>query len=372
MQKSKVHSVIDGRTITKRIEQNKDFMAFDGAENIANYQDLQRIGLGGFDEILKEHFGMDTIQSLVTTASIPTVVQFLQAWLPGLVRVTTASRMIDEIIGIQTVGSWEDEQVVQQVLEQTGSPAPYTDLSNVPLSSWNQNFVTREIVRFELGMRVGRLEEKRAAKVQINSGAEKRESCSEQLEIQRNAVGFYGYNSGANNTYGFLNDPNLPAYINVANPGSGTAWSVKTFLQITADIRTAIQGLVTSSKGTINPERMPFTLAIANAAVVYLTVTSDYGISVRDWLTQTYPKIRITSAPQLDAANGSANVFYLFADSVQDRSTDDGRTFAQIVPARFQVIGVAQLTKGYEEDYSNATAGVMVKRPYAIYRASGI
>jgi len=33
---------------------------------------------------------------------------------------------------------------------------------------------------------------------------------------------------------------------------------------------------------------------------------------------------------------------------------------------------VQQLAKAYEEDYSNATAGVMCKRPYAVTRWSGI
>jgi hypothetical protein len=83
--------------------------------------------------------------------------------------------------------------------------------------------------------------------------------------------------------------------------------------------------------------------------------------------------VRVVSAPQLNNANGNANVFILFADAVNDGlSTDDNKTFIQVVPATFQLLGVQQLAKGYEEDYSNATAGVMVKRPYAVYRASGI
>ena len=50
---------------------------------------------------------------------------------------------------------------MQGVIENTGSAVPYGDLTNVPLSSWNENWVTRTVVRFELGMRVGILEEKR-------------------------------------------------------------------------------------------------------------------------------------------------------------------------------------------------------------------
>lgn len=154
--------------------------------------------------------------------------------------------------------------------------------------------------------------------------------------------------------------------------GSSTLWSTKTFLEICADIRTAIVTLRTQSQDTIDPESTALTLALPTDAVDYLSVTSDYGISVRDWLTQTYKKTRIVSAPQLNNANGGANVFYLYADAVNDLSTDDGRTFAQLVPAKFQVLGVQQLPKGYEEDYSNATAGIMCKRPYAVVRYTGI
>ena len=357
------HSALDGKSVRPFI-----------FKNVEDYEDLQRIGLGGFDQILEAGFGMDSIQGGVTTASIPVQLQFLQQFLPGFVKVMTAARKIDEIIGINTAGSWEDEEVVQGIIENTGTAVPYGDLTNVPLSSWNENWVTRTVVRFELGMRVGTLEEKRAARIMVNAAESKRESAGLALEQQRNAVGFYGYNAGNNFTYGFLNDPGLPAYQTVAATGTGatTTWSTKTFLQICADIRTAIVTLRTQSQDTIDPETTAMVLALPTDAVDYLTVTSDFGISVRDWLTQTYKKVRIVSAPQLNNANGGANVFYLFAESVNDLSTDDGRTFIQLVPAKFQVLGVMQLPKGYEEDYSNATAGIMCKRPYAVTRWVGI
>jgi hypothetical protein len=43
----------------------------------------------------------------------------------------------------------------------------------------------------------------------------------------------------------------------------------------------------------------------------------------------------------------------------------------QVVPAKFKVLGVEQKAKGYMEDYSNATAGAMLKRPYAMVRYYG-
>jgi hypothetical protein len=342
--------------------------------NVEEYQALGRIGIG-LDErtVRKMMAAMDAIQPTVTTGSTATPIQFLQNWLPGFVFIVTGARKIDELVGISTSGSWEDEEIVQGVLERTGTSQPYGDYTNVPLSSWNTNFERRTVVRFEEGMKVGNLEAARSARMRVDDAGMKREAAALALEIIRNSVGFVGFNAGANGTYGFLNDPGLPAYVTVANGVAGTPqWSTKTFLEICKDIRGAIVSLRNQSQDTIDPESVDITLAVATIAVDWLSTTSDFGISVRDWLKQAYPRVRVVSAPQLNAANGGANVFYLFADAVSDMSTDDGRTFIQVVPTKFQVMGVQQLTKAYEEDYSNATAGVMCKRPYAVVRRSGI
>jgi hypothetical protein len=346
------------------------------------YGDLQRIGIELPQRELRrmaqfaaefDGFGMDALQPLVSVASIPTPIQFLQNWLPGFVEIATAARKIDEIVGISTAGAWEDEEVVQGVIELTGTSVPYGDYTNIPLSSWNTNFEEWSVVRFEEGMQVGVLEEARASRLKINSSASKRESSTRALEIQRNAVGFFGYNSGNNMTYGFLNDPGLPAYVEVPTGVSGeTQWSTKTYLEIIADLRTAFSTLRTSSAEVVDPTNQPTTLALATAVIDYLSVVSDYGNSVMQWLKETYPKCRVESAPELDAANSGDNVFYLFADEVKDSSTDDGRVFTQVVPAKFRVIGVEQKAKGYIEDYSNATAGVRCKRPFAVVRYYGV
>ena len=351
------------------------------------YQSLQRIGLNFnhaiIDQMYKGHVHMQNVRAMhamdalpptVTTGSIGTPVQFLQNWLPGFVFVITAARKIDDLVGIMTTGSWEDEQVVQGILERTGTSQVYGDYTNVPLSSWNTNFNYRTVVRFEEGMKVGVLESARAAKLRVDDSGMKREAAALALEIIRNSVGFTGFNAGDNNTYGFLNDPGLINYTTVAENAASTStmWKNKTYLEITNDIRVAISTLRTQSQDTIDPEKVELTLAISTDAVDYLTTVSDFGTSVRAWLTGAYPKCRIVSAPQLNLANGGANVFYLFADRIQDMSTDGGLTFIQMVPAKFQVLGVQQLAKAYEEDFSNATAGVMCKRPFAVTRWSGI
>ena len=110
-----------------------------------------------------------------------------------------------------------------------------------------------------------------------------------------------------------------------------------------------------------------------------MSVTTDFGVSVRDWITQTYPKMKIVSAPELSGANVVPNpdedVFYLFAEQISaeiDGSTDGGETFAQMVVTKFTTLGVEKRAKTYVEDFSNATAGTLCKRPWAVVRFTGI
>ena len=352
-------------------------------ETLITNDGLAKLGIGGLSQrnirammegVANMGSGMDAaLQPTITTPSINTPIQFLQNWLTGFINVITQARMADTLMGITTAGAWEDEEIVQGILEQLASATPYGDYTNVPKSSFNLNWERRTVVRAEEGMGVGVLEEARTARINVNSAEAKREAATEALEIFRNSVGFYGYNNGLGRTFGFLNDPNLPAATAFAATGSGssTLWANKTFLEICADIRGMVVDLRTGSGARIDPAKTPMTLALATDTVDNLSTTSDFGISVQDWLNKAYPKIRVESAPELDNAISSENAAYLYAESVDDKSTDDKRTWVQIVPAKFRLIGVEQKAKGYLEDYSNATAGAFLKRPWAVVRRYG-
>ena len=367
------------KEIAYRSARQMKALKFDAKDAAEVFKDLPKLGIG-FDAAetrkIAKGFGMDsTIAPLLgVSGGIP--LQFLQTFLPGFVEIVTQPTRIDDLVGVSTVGNWDDEEVVQASLEQTGSPQVYGDYTNIPLSSYTQSYEKRTVVRFEEGLRVGKLEEVRAGRAEINSAEAKRNAAARALNILRNRIGFFGFNSAlGNRTYGFLNDPALPAYVSVA-PGAGsgtpTEWSGKTYLEITADLREAMSALRARSGDTVDPTRDNLTLAVATLSVDYLSVTSQYGNSVMDWLKQTYPNTRVISVPELNAANSGDNVFYLYAENVVDSGTDDGRTFTQIVPTAFQLLGSEQRAKTYVEDYTNATAGVLLKRPYAVIRRTGI
>lgn len=366
MQESKVHSHISGRNVRPFV-----------MKDVSEYESLKKIGLG-FDSATLSKMAMaqaDSLTGLTTTASIPTPIQFAQQFLPGFVQVATAVRKIDEICGIMTAGEWEHEEIVQGMLEPTGTPLEYGDLTNMPLGSWNLNWERRTIVRHEQGMRVGALEDARAGLVKVNNADEKRFAAMDNLEIVRNKIGFYGYNNGANRTYGLLNDVNLNDYETVVAGASGhTPWATKTFNEIITDIITAASLLRTQSGGVADVNDVESTLVVPLSGLQYLNTPSALGYSVMKWIQDTFGgKMRVIATPQFEAAHGGANVFYLFADKVaMGNSTDGGATIIQVVPAKFKVIGVQPLAKGFEEDFSNATAGVMVKRPMAVVRYAGI
>lgn len=354
--RSQIHTSFTGRELVRRgpLQLTED-------QALAALPQLAKIGIG-----------MDSALVGPAGGNLGTPAQFLQNWLPGIVRQVTKVRNADALMGVMTVGSWEDEEVIQTAAELTGKAELYGDVTNIPLAGYNATYERRSIIRFEQGVMMGTLEEARAAKANISMAVEKRAAAAESLDIIRNRVAFYGYNQPDTRVFGFLNDPNLPAYANVATGAGGLPWSGKTFLEITRDIREMVTALVTQSGGRIRPQDTDMTLALPLGFEEYMGVTSDFGISVGDWLSKTYPRVRVETAPELTGANGGANVAYLYAERVADSGTDGGEVIAQIVPARFQALGTEKRAKGVVESYTNGLAGVMTKRPYGVVRRSGI
>lgn len=315
---------------------------------------------------------MDVAPEMLTTPSNGALIQFLQTWLNEPIATVTAKRDIDELVGKTQAGTFFDAEIVQPFIERLGQAQPYGDNNNIPLSSWNFNPEARSIVRFEEGLDVKILEEGQAAKMRINSSEWKRNAAAESLAISANEVGFYGYNDGTNKTYGFLNDPNLPAYKSVANAGTAESpvlkWQDKTMQQICDDILEAVTALQTQSGNNYNPASHSATLAVSLSAYQYLNKLNEFGNKTAlQWLKETYPNIRVVASLFLDGVQGGSNVFYLYADRI-----GNARVIDQYVQDTMRLLGVERRAKGYVEDYANATAGVFVKQPVGIVRRVGI
>lgn len=336
---------------------------------------LSMLGINGFSRdkiaaMIGRNPAMDALTpATITQASVPTAAQFLRNWISEVVRVVTAVRDIDDIVGKTVAGTWIDEQIVQPVLERTGQAVPYSDIGDGHNASWNVNLETRNIARFEEDLTVGQLEEGRSAAMRINSAAEKREAAAESLEIARNEIGFLGYADGESKIYGLLNDPNLPDYVSATINAAGTSthWEDKTYMEIQADLLLAISTLQKNCKGRYNPKRDRATLAVALGAEQWLNKSNEFGKTVAQWLAETYPQIEVKTSVYFDGANGGANVAYLFAEEI-----GGSRTIEQYVQDTLRFLGTENKGKVFIEYYSNATAGVMVRVPVGVFRLTGI
>lgn len=313
----------------------------------------------------------------VTTPSNGTPVQFLQEFLPGVVNVLTTVRKADMVAPVVTAGDWHLEEVIQKTMEHTANPQLYSDHGGVPLVSFNETYERRQVVRFEMGVQLNPLADARAAATGTSPQNEKRVALAEGFEILRNDIAFYGFNIGTGKTYGILNDPQLPAYITVANGAGGdTTWASKTAVEIINDLATALRALEIQAGGHIDPTMTRVDLEIPLAFNSYLTQSDSSftnGKTAMEWLKENYPMVQVTTVPQFTAANAGENVFYLKAVSVDNSGTDGGEAMIQIVPAKMRAMGSVQNEKGgTTEAYTAAYAGVFTKRPYAVVRYTDI
>lgn len=332
---------------------------------------LNALGINYDSRALDEFraFASDISPNLVTTPSMMTPVQFLQYWLTPLIKIVTAARDADTILGRTFAGSWEDEEIVQPVIEYTGQARPYGDKTTLNLASFNLNYATRTIVRMEQDVEVGKLEALRASKVRIDALGTKRDAAALSLAISANDIAFYGYNGGSNRTYGLLNDPELGAYISLPNGAAGQSeWSSKTFNEIVADINAAMSRLRVQTGNNFKPERDAAVLVLPVSVMQELGKVNAMGTtSVMDWIRKTFPRLRVESAVQLDGAQAGDNVMYLFAEEIAGNKVID-----QFMQDALRLVGVEQKAKNTLESYSNATAGVFVRVPIGVVRYTGV
>ena len=330
-------------------------------------------------------FGVATMDGIAVPAAqsganLPGLNQFLQSWLPGAVRMFTAPRRAEELLGFTQAGDFSDQTIVARFIEMFGFTQSYGDLADVPRAGYNAEYVSREIVRFQGGIQSDRLESERMAKIGVSDIDEKRAALARAFAITENYVSFNGF-SGVK-CYGLLNDPNLPAYVTLPTTGTGTSslWANKTTALQFADFQVSVQALFTQTKTAFDPTKEEFTWAVGTATKIALTNFMVVGgttlaISLGAYIEQQYPNIRIIAIPELDAANAGSNVWYMYKESAVavDNSTDDGKTIANMIQQRmFMLSALPTKSGGTSENYASAQAGVFVKRPILIYRASGM
>ena len=334
-----------------------------GAANIAQDKDfalnnLKALGVGiaAMDSAL--------IGQAATTGFVPA--HMLQTWLAGTIRAITTPVDIDYVAGITTVGNWHDDEIGVRTEEDFGLAELYGDATNIPLANSNPGFELRDVVRFEQGFQVGELETRRMGAAGFQQEQSKRRAATKSLDVARNLVGWNGIAN--TRTYGLLNDPNLPA---VQALGAGTAWLSATFDQLVAHFTKLRNSLETQMGQSLRDDANFLLLLPAGYRGVMNKYNTAGNLSFGQWLAENYPNVRTEYINSLKAAIGGVDVAYLIAENVSelDESDTDSATLIQAVPSRYEVVGSEKRAKGYIETASNALAGIIVLRPWAIARA---
>ena len=348
--------------------------ALDSAEGVArSVEALDRLGVG-MEPNMHLQMVMDAMPTAgVTTASNQVPVQFLQHWMNRFITVMTQATKADELLGRTTVGEWFQESVVLRVRELTGTVRPYGDHAQPPLAGYNWNYEDRTIVRFAQGILTGKLEEQRMAAVGQKASAYEsdRAALSLAFKLNQNAVAFFGYNLGANKTYGLLNDPNLLPYVEVppitVGSDTSTKWEDKDYYEIVGDLCMMVATLQTQCKGNFDPRKDAFKFGIALGCAQYLNKVNEHGHSVYEFVEKTWPKATFVDVPEFDNALAGDNVVYIIAQSINANPVVE-----QVVPATVRLIGAVPRATGLYELYSDATAGCFVEQPLGIARFFGI
>ena len=355
-------SIIKGRFLPTQLKQVNSF----DCNDTDHMKMLSAMGVN--DNV----FTMDS--QAVLGGSVSANISNLRSFLPGIVKDLTTVRKIDTLIGQTIIGDFKtDDEVVQMTQESAATAIGYSDDVNIPFTSYNMNYEKRDIVRFVIGTKSQFLADAKIEKSGGNPVEAKLSAAVTALEIARNQVGFYGYNAGNNRTYGLLNDPNLPAYEDLPNGANATPqWATKTFQEKQLDVVEAITSLQVSTGGNFDPTMDNFTFAVSLATAGTLTNVNEFGISIQKWIKETYPRCRIEFVPEFDSANTGLNIFYMYVDSMRGDSTDNGNTIENLISQKLVSIGQAQEIGGVKEGFMNAMYGVIVKRPYGVYRARGM
>lgn len=341
----------DANTLAKGFDMAK---AVEAGVDIASA--MERMGFTVDSAIFDDSKYMGILKSYAQDAglslgegNVPALGQFFQFWFTDTVRALYRGRSAKQVYGVDQVGDWTTEQVVQPKLELTGDMALYDDFSRPPLTSYNLGWATRDTVRFEVGVEVTKLEEARAAGMRQNAYQLKKEATILKNDIFTNKVFWNGFEG---RTMGILNSIGESTSI-----GFDILAAETTVLSIQAKFASWVQDLTNRLAGNFDPTRdaVVFNLPLAWQSV--MTKTTEFGWSVSDWLKKQYPNVEIRYSVELEDL---AIVFAPMVDGVGKK------TVSLLQTSALRLIGAVPTQKGMQECYSSSVAGVLVSCPAAI------
>jgi hypothetical protein len=353
----------DAKTLAKGFDMTK---AVEAGVDIASA--MGRMGFTVDSAIFDDSKYMGILKSYAQDAAlslgegnIPALGQFFQFWFTDTVRALYRGRSAKQVYGVDQVGDWTTEQVVQPKLELTGDMALYDDFSRPPLTSYNLGWATRDTVRLEVGVEVTKLEEARAAGMRQNAYQLKKEATILKNDIFTNKVFWNGFEG---RTFGILQEVGTTNAMSIRlGSDLGTGDEVATVEHMQDEFAGWIQRLTNNLAGNFDPTRDAVVFNLPLAWQSDMTKTTSYGWSISDWLKKQYPNVEIRYSVELNGATNGEDTAIVYAPMVDGVGK---KTVSLLQTSALRLIGAVPTQKGMQECYSSSVAGVLVSCPAAI------
>nr|DAV82130.1 MAG TPA: major capsid protein [Caudoviricetes sp.] len=321
----------------------------------------------------KGTIGVSNSAPTITSPNINLTFGALQYIRPRAIEVLTAPRTCDKIASSEKFGVWGDRTIVIKQKEFAGKTSPDDGLSESPSVKTNYNYITRGVYYYQTSWMSTDLEETTATGMQENYRADQVNSAMQTLAIDRNNFFFRGVKESSLSApvYGFLNEPQLPAYKTVKQGSKGkTEWDTKTPEEIHNDIVDAVNELYKKSNGVIedNLANGKIKMAIASNSLGNIDRANSFGLTARIKLRETFgDNLEIIAVPQLNLADSSSDCFYLMFD-MQGADSTILNGFVEMARA----YPIFQKDSVVSQKISGASAGCIIQYPWAIVRFNGI
>ncbi|QHJ83908.1 MAG: hypothetical protein [Caudoviricetes sp.] len=288
------------------------------------------------------------IPAIVSTFIDPTIINTL----------FTPNKAADILGREEKRGAWAQDSFLIQRIEETGDTVAYDDYSNQGGVQVTSDWEQRQVYRYQTMVTYGELEQERYGLAMLPYAAKKQQAAINVLNQDQNKFYLYGVDGLKN--YGLLNDPALPTPITPATVDSNVLWKNKAVIDIYNDILAMYEDLVSRTNGIIGDGidvAAPLTLAMSPQLSVYVKKANEIvGNTVEKMLKDTFPNLRIETAPQYSTTAGE--LVQLFANEAQGQEVGF-MAYSEKLRSHPLVTDVSS----YKQKYSGTTYGAVITQP---------
>lgn len=286
---------------------------------------------------------------------------------PEIVRTIFAKQKAVDILGEKKKGSWAQDTMMIQRVEQSGDVVAYDDYSEQGANQVTSQWENRQVYRYQTMVTYGELEQERYGLAMLPYVAEKQKAAAWTLNQAQNKFYFYGVAGLLN--YGILNDPALPAPITPATVDGKTLWKDKQVIDIYNDVLALYADLISRTNGAVGDGvdmASPLVLCMSPTSSVYFKRANEiFGNTVEKMVKDTFTNIRIEVAPQYKTDAGE--LVQMFVETAQGQ--DVGYC---AYSEKLRAHPVITMTSSWKQKHSGTTYGAVITQPMLYAQMLGV